>query len=71
MPSRTPWYPPIGLPVHVGWYERDWGAGRVRRDYWDGRRWYIGTPEGDRIDRVAALWFPWRGLAEPVTKEAD
>lgn len=61
---RTRWFPPDVLPARDGWYERRWGT-TIKRDYWDGQRWYIGTPRGDKIYTPSAPWLPWRGRTEP------
>ncbi|KVD68031.1 hypothetical protein WI86_19540 [Burkholderia ubonensis] len=57
MMEKTPWYPGDIKPVRKGWYERDYEAGDVYLDLWDGACWR--KPNGDRMH---AQDRQWRGL---------
>lgn len=65
-PKLTPWFPADVKPVHVGWYDRDWGAWGETNDYWDGANWHFGSLGGKKtLQTEDNIGLKWRGLANP------
>lgn len=68
--KTTHWFPCNTKPVHVGWYECDYGTSKdTCMRYWDGTHWNMEV-EGD-MRKVyhfgRELDHCWRGLTEPAT----
>jgi hypothetical protein len=71
---KSPWFPADVNPVHVGVYERDYGAllsplvNKPEYQYWDGTKWYYGSRDVDEAYQLSAqkhvVHIPrsWRGI---------
>ena len=60
----TDWFDADVKPVHVGWYQRNWGdfTEEYENDYWDGEHWFYG--ENGKAKEYSVRNCEWRGLAE-------
>ena len=65
----TDWFPANVKPVHVGYYERDYGDSSLCNDYWNGTYFEIVADNGIHCGPTVTD-LPWRGLSQK-TKAKD
>lgn len=73
MTALTQWFAPEIDPVHVGWYQRDYGDGynaaaTAHHDWWNGTQ-FMAAFDGEVTPCPAVTGLPWRGLADKPVEQ--